>query len=211
MFSKVLECTLCQLPCQGSGNSFRLVVCEPQAGRPLSLRSPRSPWPSGLRVDTRGCLHPRRLLSPAPRPDPPTPFLAWGPAQLERVSCGLCGPSPRCTPLSLSATSGLPSGFGGSTWSMLLPFPECPLRLTTVGGALLLPGATTAPCLLFWDLMASSGHLRCGHTGCFAVRSEGGPGLISLQRPARLLIVISPKPLAFLALNSGATLSFAKL
>lgn len=92
---------------------------------------------------------------------------------------------------------------------MLPPFPECPLRLTTVGGALLLPGATTAPCLLFWDLMASSGHLRCGHTGCFAVRSEGGPGLISLQWPARLLI--SPKPLAFLALNSGATLSFAKL
>ena len=46
-------------------------------------------------------------------------------------------------------------------------------------------------------------------SGCFAVRSEGGPGLISLQWPARLLI--SPKPLAFLALNSGATLSFAKL
>ena len=96
------------------------------------------------------------------------------------------------------------------TWSDASTFPERPPSLTTVGGALLLLGATRAPRLFFRDLTVLSGHLRRRHTGCFTVRSEGGPGLILLQRPARLLSVISPKPLAFLALNSGATLSFTK-
>ena len=108
---------------------------------------------------------------------------------------------PSATP-SLSVADGLFQAWPVSRDRVLPPFPECPLSLTTAGGALLLPGATTAPCLFFWDLMALSGHSCHGHTGCFTLWSEGGPGLILIQRPARL---------ALLALSSSATLSFTRL
>lgn len=118
--------------------------------------------------------------------------------------------SPVCSPQSLWSPWFVIQALTVSRGRMLPPFPERPPSLTTVGGALLLPGVTTGPCLFFWDLTVLSGHLRHRHTGCFTVRSKGGPGMILLQRPARLLSVISPKPLAFLALNSGATLAFTK-
>ena len=153
---------------------------------------------------------PRRLLSPAPVRTCPRP--SWpgaGPAG-EGLLWSLWLVSPVRPPVSL-----LPmvcrQAWPVSRGRVLLPFPECPLSLTTAGGALLLPGATTAPCLFFWDLRALSGHSCHGHSGCFTLRSEGGPGLILLQRPARLLIGISPKPLALLALSSSATLSFTRL
>ena len=87
------------------------------------------------------------------RPDPLTPFLARGPARLGRVSCGLCGSSPqRVPPVSLLLMV-CRQAWWVSRGRVLPPFPECPLSLTTAGGALLLPGATTAPCLFFWKIM----------------------------------------------------------
>lgn len=180
----------------------------PQAGRPSFSGSPCRPWSSGLRVGVRGAPGGCCPLCPIltrPRPSRLGPSPAGG-----ALLWPLWLVSPVCPPVSLEPMVCHP-GSTVSRGQMLPPFPERPPSLTTVGRALLLPGPTPAPCLFFWDLRVLSGHLRHRHTGCFTVRSEGGPGLILLQRPARLLSVISPKPLAFLALNSGATLSFTKL
>ena len=150
-----------------------------------------------------GCCPLRPILT-CPRPSHRGPSPAGG------ALCGLCGSSPQCVPLSLSGAHGLSSRLLRFHVVGCFHLSRAPTESDHSWRSPSAPGATPAPRLFFRDLTVLSGHLRRRHTGCFTVRSEGGPGLILLQRPARLLSVISPKPLAFLALNSGATLSFAK-